>query len=53
MSGRGSKRSEAVRGAGSETGKSTVESSEKVIWGLSLAGVSALSAGVSIELVDV
>ena len=52
LSGRGSKRSEAVRGAGSETGESTVESFEKVVWALSLAGVSALTAGVSVELVD-
>jgi len=35
----GSKRSEAIWSAGSETRKSTVESSEKVVWALSLAGV--------------
>jgi len=37
----------------SETGKSTVESSEKLVWALSLSGVSDLSTGVSVELVDV
>ena len=40
-------------GAGSETGKSTVESSEKLVWALSLAGILALSTRVSVELVEV